>query len=60
MAVPGKELQTLEEIHVLDLAADGQIKPHIDSLKVRGGGKKDKKEGGRGGRTGDEGGGRGG
>ena len=45
MAVPDKELQTLEEIHVLDLAADGQIKPHIDSVKVRrregmGGGKR--------------------
>ena len=54
-AVSGKELQTLEEIHVLDLAADGQIKPHIDSVKVRGEGRRMKKnwrEGGQGRREG--------
>lgn len=31
----GVELETIQEIHVLDLAADGEIKPHIDSVKVR-------------------------
>lgn len=35
VAVEGRELQALEEVHVLDLAADGLIKPHIDSIKVR-------------------------
>ena len=30
----GVELETIQEIHVLDLAADGEIKPHIDSVKV--------------------------
>ena len=34
LAVEGKELETLEGIHALDLAADGEIKPHIDSVKV--------------------------
>lgn len=34
--VEGKELETLSEVHVLDLAADGEIKPHTDSVKVRG------------------------
>lgn len=33
-AAPGKTLQTLTDIHVLDLAQDGHIKPHIDSVKV--------------------------
>lgn len=33
-AVQGKQLETLREVHVLDLAADGEIKPHIDSVKV--------------------------
>ncbi len=30
----GKELETLTGVHVLDLAADGEIKPHVDSVKV--------------------------
>lgn len=30
----GEELETIQEIHVLDLAADGEIRPHIDSVKV--------------------------
>ena len=35
-AIEGKELETLSEVHVLDLAEDGEIKPHIliDSSKV--------------------------
>lgn len=34
-ATPEDEgLETLQEIHVLDLAADGEIKPHVDSIKV--------------------------
>ncbi len=34
-AIEGKELETLSDVHVLDLAEDGEIKPHIDSSKVR-------------------------
>ena len=30
----GESLTPLETIHVLDLAKDGHIKPHIDSTKV--------------------------
>ena len=33
-AVKGEKLETLAGIHVLDLAKDGEIKPHIDSVKV--------------------------
>ena len=35
IAMEGEELEPLNEIHVLDLAADGEIKPHIDSVKVK-------------------------
>ncbi len=34
-AVPGKVAVPLEQIHVLDLAEDGAIKPHVDSVKVK-------------------------
>lgn len=34
-AVDGKSLTPLEEVHVLDLAKEGLIKPHIDSVKVQ-------------------------
>ncbi len=30
----GKNLELLDGIHVLDLAEDGEIKPHTDSVKV--------------------------
>lgn len=33
-AIPGKVLVPLESVHVLDLAPDGCIKPHVDSVKV--------------------------
>ena len=33
-AVKGVELDTLGALHVLDLAEDGEIKPHTDSVKV--------------------------
>ena len=33
-AVEGKSLTPLQEVHVLDLARDGHIKPHTDSVKV--------------------------
>ena len=33
-AVPNKTLTALNEVHALDLAQDGHIKPHIDSVKV--------------------------
>ena len=33
-AVEGKSLMPLDEVHALDLAKDGHIKPHIDSVKV--------------------------
>ena len=36
-AVLDKELEPLEHIHVLDLAEEGYIKPHVDSVKVRAG-----------------------
>ena len=52
MAVPGKERRHWRiEIHCA--GPDGQINPHIDSVKVRGEGGK---EGGRGRRRRDEGG----
>ena len=34
-AVEGKVLTPIEEVHVLDLAKDGHIKPHTDSVKVQ-------------------------
>ena len=34
-AIVGKSLVPLPAIHVLDLAEDGHIEPHIDSIKVR-------------------------
>ena len=37
IAVPDKELVPLEQVHVLDLAEEGYIKPHVDSIKVRAG-----------------------
>ncbi len=33
-AVPGKVAVPLEQVHVLDLAEDGVIEPHVDSIKV--------------------------
>ena len=30
----GEGLETIHPMHVLDLAADGEIKPHIDSVKA--------------------------
>lgn len=30
-----KEMQQLPLIHILDLAAEGWIKPHVDSVRVR-------------------------
>ena len=33
-AVKGAELELLEKVHVLDLAEEGEIRPHIDSVKV--------------------------
>ena len=34
-AVEERFLTPLEEVHVLDLAKDGHIKPHTDSVKVQ-------------------------
>ncbi len=33
-AVTDKVVVPLEQVHVLDLAEDGHIKPHVDSVKV--------------------------
>ena len=33
-AVQGRRLAALPEVHVLDLAKEGYIRPHIDSVKV--------------------------
>jgi len=31
----GEGLELLEKVHVLDLSEEGEIKPHIDSVKVQ-------------------------